>query len=609
MLAPSSDPLAARLDCEAPMCTSDRTADSTFDRVAVDLTHRAFPELADALRDRTESILKEWRTVSLRAMPHLEALTLEEFENTIAVIFSTAADAFQSSNPQRLRGMMDESPSHGVDRFVQEYSLLDLFEEVRLLRGVVIVELAEEMKRPLSSDEAATFHAIFDIIIQQGVITMVARQAEELVQSHATMREMNGQLMKAVVEHNELLAQAKAMQEQIAEQATRLMGEARRKDEFLAMLSHELRNPLAPIRSAVHLLKLHEQGAASPIQTQAREVIERQVGHLTKLVSDLLEVSRVTSGRIRLEMQTLDLNQVVRHAVETVTPLIEKYKHTLTLRLDTDALDGGVWVSGDAIRLEEVFINLLVNAAKYTPNGGVIEVRCERSADATHALMRVRDNGVGIDKGLLPRIFDLFTQADRSLDRSEGGLGIGLSLVRGIVHLHGGTVAAHSPPEDSGAAAREGAVGSEFIVELPLASPPPEVEPRIPDSEVTLSGEGIRVLMIDDNIDLVLMVASTLRLKGYSVQTSHNGVDGLKIAQQWRPDVVLLDIGLPGLNGYEVAKQIRADAATSGARLIALTGYGRDTDLALAREAGFDARMTKPIDFLELEKTLHAPKA
>ena len=591
------------------MITPDRTADSTFNRVAVDLTHRAFPELAAALRLRSESILKHWRILSLKAMPHLEALTLKEFEDTIAVIFSATADALQSANPDQLRGMMEQSPSHGLDRFVQKYTLLDLFEEVRILRGVVIVEIAEQMRRPLEVGEAATFHAIFDIIIQQGVMAMVRRQSEELQQSQAITRDMNGQLMESVVRHDAMLAQAKVMQDQIAEQAKALAGESRRKDEFLAMLSHELRNPLAPIRSAVHLLKLHERGTENPIQTQAREIIERQVGHLTKLVSDLLEVSRVTSGRIRLDLQTLDLNQVVRHAVETVTPLMEKHKHTLRLSLCTEGPGGGVWVNGDATRLEEVFINLLINAAKYTPDGGAIEVHCEHPRDATQARMRVRDNGVGIDKELLPRIFDLFTQADRSLDRSQGGLGIGLSLAHRIVQLHGGRIDAHSPPVDSGATPRKDTCGSEFIVELPLVPPPTAVHPLVPAVEALPPEEGIRVLMVDDNIDLVLIVASTLRHKGYSVQSAYNGVDGLKVAQQWRPDVVLLDIGLPGLNGYEVAKRIRADGALSGLRLIALTGYGRETDLALAREAGFDAHLIKPIAFDELEKMLLAPKA
>jgi signal transduction histidine kinase/CheY-like chemotaxis protein len=576
------------------MSTPERTADSTFNRVAADLTHQAYPELAAAIRARIARVLKCWRALSLKAMPHLEALTLEEFEDTIAVILSAAADAFHSANAQKLRGVMEQAPSHGVDRFVQQHSLLDLFEELRLLRGVVVVEIAEQMQRPLDVGEAATFHAVFDIVIQQGVMSLVGRQSEELRQSQAVMREMNGQLMEAVVRHDELLAQARVMQDQIAEQTKALEGESRRKDEFLAMLSHELRNPLAPIRAAIHLLKAHERGSENPIQQQAREIIERQVVNLTKLVSDLLEVSRVVNGRIRLSLQALDLNQVVRHAVETTKPSIDQHKHTLTLNLCD-----GVYVNGDATRMEEVFINLLSNAVKYTPDGGAIEVDCDHHREANHAVIRVRDNGVGISQELLRggRIFDLFTQADRSLDRSQGGLGIGLSLAHRLVNLHGGTIEAQSPP-----AGRE--VGSEFIVRLPLLPAPLPPAPQEAPASEEQKPEGERVLVIDDNIDLVAILASALRHRGYSVQVAYNGPDGLKVALQWRPDIVLLDIGLPGLDGYELARRLRADGATCDVRLIALTGYGRDSDIAMAREAGFDGHLVKPVDFEDLHKMM-----
>ncbi|MBA3563383.1 MAG: response regulator [Gammaproteobacteria bacterium] len=400
------------------------------------------------------------------------------------------------------------------------------------------------------------------------------------------------------------VTEEREMANKITQQAEQLAGESRRKDEFLAMLSHELRNPLAPIRSAVHLLKLHERGSENAIQQQARKVIERQVASLTKLVDDLLEVSRVVSGRIHLDQTTLDLGQVVKHAVETATPLIEQHKHELALHLR----DEPIWTNADATRIEEVIINLLNNAAKYTPDGGRIEVWCEGIPGDRFVQVRVRDNGMGIDKILLPRIFDLFTQADRSLARSAGGLGIGLSLVHRLVELHGGTVEAHSPPERS-------EVGSEFIVKLPLAASPLAAKPLLPD-EPALNANGMRVLVVDDNIDLVIMLAGALRNKGYAVQSACNGPDGLKLTQQWRPDVVLLDIGLPGLDGYEVARRLRTmplDEAEGGetfrGRIIALTGYGRDSDIARAREAGFDAHLVKPYEFDELEKLMtSAPK-
>jgi PAS domain S-box-containing protein len=409
------------------------------------------------------------------------------------------------------------------------------------------------------------------------------------------------------------ISQRVAMEKQIQEQAEALAEESRRKDEFLAMLSHELRNPLASIRSAVHLLRsLEPAGSENIIQHQAHEIMERQVANLTKIISDLMEVSRVVSGRIRLRLQTLDLNQVVRHAVETAAPLFEARKHEVDLHLSTghEGEGGEIWANVDPTRLEEVLINLLNNAAKYTPDGGKIEVWCERPHGTNHAQVRVRDNGVGIDADMLRggRIFDLFTQADRSLDRSEGGLGIGLSLAHRLVELHGGTIEAHSPPVGADA----GVAGSEFIVRLPMVPPPRASGPKEAEGDAS-KRDGLRVLIVDDNADLVLMLSSALRRQGYSVQSAHTGPDGLNVALQWRPDVLLLDIGLPGLDGYEVARRLRRDPQLGSAggrmRLIALTGYGRASDLELAREAGFDGHLVKPVDFKDLEKMLTVPSA
>jgi PAS domain S-box-containing protein len=390
-----------------------------------------------------------------------------------------------------------------------------------------------------------------------------------------------------------------AMQKKIAEQATAIANESRAKDEFLAMLSHELRNPLAPIRSAVYVLKLEQRnGGENPIQKEAREIIERQSANLTKLISDLMEVSRVVSGRIRLTRQSIDLNEVVRHAIETVAPLVRKHDHTLALNL----CDEPVWVLADATRMEEVVINLLNNAVKYTPDGGRIAVWCEQPRGANYAQVRVRDTGIGIAKNLLPRIFDLFTQAERSLARSEGGLGIGLSLAHRIVQLHGGTIEATSPPE--GVAVGVG--GSEFIVRLSAMGTPQDAPVSTDVPEIAEQSEGVKVLVIDDNIDLVSMLGSTLRRKGYGVRSANTGPDGLTAASEWGPDVVLLDIGLPGLDGYEVARRLRSNPEFEQrkVKLIAISGYGRDTDKALAREAGFDAHLLKPLDFDELERTL-----
>jgi PAS domain S-box-containing protein len=390
------------------------------------------------------------------------------------------------------------------------------------------------------------------------------------------------------------------LEQQIALQAEALVDESRRKDEFLAMLSHELRNPLASIGGAMHLLKLEERGSESLIQRQAGEVIERQLANLTTLTSDLLEVSRVISGRIRLDRRAVNLNQVVRHAIETAQPLVEQRRHELIVNVSSEPF----WTSADATRLEEVFVNLLDNAAKYTDPGGRIEVWCEHSGRSNVAQVRVRDNGVGIDEKLLPKVFDLFTQADRSLDRAAGGLGIGLALAQRLVALHDGSLEAHSPADGQSR-------GSEFVVRLPLLPAPERPTPQTPVTRKR-NPAGTRVLVVDDSRDLVMVLSHTLRHWGYGVQNAYTGQDGLAAAIQWRPDIVLLDISLPELDGYEVARRLRNDPTLSNRgekmRLIALTGYGHLTDIALAHEAGFDAHLTKPYKLDELEELLRSPE-
>ena len=407
------------------------------------------------------------------------------------------------------------------------------------------------------------------------------------------------------------ISQRVVMENKIKAQAQQLEEESRRKDEFLAMLSHEIRNPLAPIRSAVHLLKHGDHQNETAIQRQAREVIERQVGNLAKIVNDLLEISRVISERIRLDLGPVDLNEMVRRAAETASPLIEQRSHTLVLK-PCEQGEGKLLVNADATRIEQVFVNLLNNAAKYTPDGGKIDVVCERRTQGglEQAVVRVRDNGDGIDAALMPRLFDLFSQGDRSLARSAGGLGIGLALAHRLVTLHKGSIEIVSDGPGK---------GSEFVVILPLMVPATvttsartHAEGASDSSATTESRGGLRVLVVDDNPDHALMLSLNLGQRGYRVRSAGTGPEGLRIAQQWRPDVVLLDIGLPGLSGYEVARRLRSEPVeTDGPamRIIALSGYGRKEDIALAKESGFDAHLVKPVDFEEVLRALAAPTA
>jgi PAS domain S-box-containing protein len=360
----------------------------------------------------------------------------------------------------------------------------------------------------------------------------------------------------------------------------------RRKDEFLAMLAHELRNPLAPIRNAAHTLGL--LGNPDDRVQWVSGVIERQVELMTRLVDDLLDVSRITSGKIALRREPVAIGAVIAQAVETARPAAESRKETLEVAV---AADVG-WVDGDRARLVQAVGNLLDNAIKYTEEGG--HIRLSARAEADEVAIAVRDTGVGIPADLLPHVFDLFTQADRSLERRQGGLGIGLTLVRRLVEMHGGRVEAAS--EGPGR-------GSEFAIRLPrlaLDAPVPAPAPA-PDRP---SGPARRVLVVDDQPDSTDSLALLLRLRGHEVRTASDGSSALEEFVRYRPEVVFLDLGLPGLSGYDVARRLRAMPEARDVRLVALTGYGTEADRERTRAVGFDVHLAKPVDPHAVESLL-----
>jgi PAS domain S-box-containing protein len=354
--------------------------------------------------------------------------------------------------------------------------------------------------------------------------------------------------------------------------------------EFLAMLAHELRNPLAPIRNALAIMAM--QGDTSPQIAWSREVLERQTAHLTRLVDDLLDVSRITRGKMRLQGATMDFHAAIQRAVEAVRPLVDERRHRLHMKTAADPLP----VNGDMTRLTQVVVNLLNNAAKYTPAGG--DITLETAIEGDDVVLRVKDTGVGMPEQLLERVFDLFAQGERTLDRSEGGLGIGLTLARRIVMLHGGTIVARS--EGVGK-------GSEFIMRLPrlrFEVKPSEETPaqvRLPRGAQKRS-----VLVVDDNADAAASMAHLLRMVGHEVEIEHDGRAALDHIARSKPDVLLLDIGLPGMSGYEVAKHVRARPEGQGLRIYALTGYGQEQDRQRAMESGFDGHLVKPVAPAEL---------
>jgi signal transduction histidine kinase/ActR/RegA family two-component response regulator len=364
----------------------------------------------------------------------------------------------------------------------------------------------------------------------------------------------------------------------------------RAKDEFLAMLGHELRNPLAPILTALQLLRLRGIEAGE----RERQVIERQVQHLVSLVDDLLDVSRIMRGKIQINARPIDISEVVAKAIETTSPLLEQKGHGLQI----DVPRRGLVVDGDADRLAQVVANLLTNAAKYTENGGRISVHA--AAVAGEVVLRVRDTGIGIGPEMLPRVFDLFVQEPQALDRAQGGLGLGLAIVRSLVNLHGGRVAAHS--DGSGR-------GSEFVVALPRSTT------QVADAEEQVAltyrtAETVqRILVVDDNCDAAMMLADALTAQGHVARVALNGVDALQIAAQFRPDVALLDVGLPVMDGYELARRLGDDPELRGLKMIAVTGYGQEQDRRRSAVAGFSAHLIKPVDLEQLRAVVEGPGA
>jgi PAS domain S-box-containing protein len=382
------------------------------------------------------------------------------------------------------------------------------------------------------------------------------------------------------------VTQRRRLEDNLRQMASDLSEANRRKDEFLATLAHELRNPLAPIRNGLQLIKL-ATGDSATIE-QARAVMERQLAQMVRLVDDLLDVSRITRGKIELRLEYIDLASIIRQAVETSRPTIESAKQKLTVTLAPQP----VYLNGDPVRLVQVFSNLLNNSCRYSEPGGSISVTAKRQLN--DVLVSVKDTGIGIPPEMLPRIFEMFMQIDRSLERSEGGLGIGLTLVKRLVELHNGSVSASS--EGIGR-------GSEFVVRLPIAKedPTPSSQQALGEPQLTT---GRRILIVDDNRDSALSLAILLRIAGNETQTAHDGLDAVKAAATFRPDVVLLDIGLPGLNGYEVARKIREQPWGNTLVLVALTGWGQDEDRKKSKAAGFNGHMVKPVDHAALAKLL-----
>jgi PAS domain S-box-containing protein len=367
----------------------------------------------------------------------------------------------------------------------------------------------------------------------------------------------------------------------------------RAKNEFLATLAHELRNPLAPIRNAVQVL--HLKGGLIPELQWALGVIDRQVQQMARLIEDLLDVARISGDKLELRRERVELAEVIEEAVETSRPVIDACGHEFIVT----ASSRPIFLDGDLTRLAQVISNLLGNAAKYTERGGRIWLTADR--EGNDAVVKVRDNGIGIPPEMMPHIFEMFTQVDRSLNRSRGGLGIGLTLVRRLVDMHGGTIDVHSDGEGK---------GSEFVIRLPVATQPVEIRQKaaLGEERAVLPESSLRILVVDDIPDCATSLGLLLGNLGNDVRTTHDGLAAIAAAEEYRPDVVLLDIGLPKMSGYDAARAIRRQPWGKDIVLIALTGWGQEKDVRLAQEAGFDHHLVKPADPAVLTRILASVK-
>jgi PAS domain S-box-containing protein len=438
-------------------------------------------------------------------------------------------------------------------------------------------------------DSGTSFEMVFPLRGADGTFRRFLTRANPVRDSRGRVAHWFGtntdvETERRTADNNAELRERERVARQDAETANRA------KDEFLAMLGHELRNPLSPILTALQLMKLRGGGELE----RERTVIERQVSHLTRLVDDLLDVSRIARGKIELKEELVEMSEVVAAAIEITSPLLDQRTHTL----DVSVPRWGLVVKGESSRLSQVISNLLTNAAKYTPPGGYITIRANEEDGAV--VVRVRDTGMGIPQDVLPRIFDLFVQERQAIDRSQGGLGLGLTIVRNLVERHGGTVSAHSDGPGT---------GSEFVVRLPKVTETVIRKDRATtetaaDRAISPRPDAVRILVVDDSVDGAEMLAAALNAKGYDTRVAYDAPAALRIAADFEPAIVFLDIGLPVMDGYELAAHLRALEGLNGVTLIALTGYGQESDRKKTRDAGFQHHFVKPVDLDALEAVL-----
>jgi signal transduction histidine kinase/CheY-like chemotaxis protein len=516
-------------------------------------------EIGRVLQRDADALIERWSHRAAQEQPNAARVHGPALKDHLPKFLQALGHALADSISPTACPHCVPAGEHGEQRWEVGWSLAEVVRDYQILRLVVFEHLEKEVGCTLVAHEVQAVGLAFDEAIAASIA--------------------------AYVHHRDKAA--RAAEQTLREQAEALRDADRRKNEFLAVLAHELRNPLAPILTSVEVLRL--LGPAAPDVVQARDIVERQVKHMVRLVDDLLDVTRIAQGKLALRKAPFDLAAAVAEAVQTIAPLYEAQGHRLSVELPAEPLT----LEADQARVVQVLVNLLANAGKYTDRGGRITLTAAR--DGGGVVLSVRDNGVGIAPDMLGRVFDLFTQADGSLGRARGGLGIGLTLVRRLVELHGGAVEARS--EGPGR-------GSEFVVRLPGLAPPPAAAPATPAAAPAAPPvKPLSILIVEDNADARRTLAALLGLMGHGVEAAATGTEGVARAAELRPRVALIDLGLPGLDGYEVGRRLRA-ALGGSAVLIALSGYAGEEDRRRALAAGFDAHLAKPVDLDELKKIL-----
>jgi signal transduction histidine kinase len=534
-------------------------------------------EIGLLLQRDVEILVERWSRRAVEEQPkakrvHHQAL-VDHFHEFLKALGRSLAESDDSATFQHCL----PAGIHGEQRWETGWSLPEVVHDYGILRLVILDYLDEVLDAPVGLRALMAIGLALDEAIAASV-TMYVNSRDG---NQRQMEEERAQYDRRIQEH-------------LRQKAETLNEVDRRKNEFMAILGHEMRNPLAPLSHVVHLLEMPE--LTGEMLLHVREITQRQVDQLTRLADDLLDISRIAQGKVELRKERLNLLEVASHAVQISAPHVKMRAQ----RFEFVAGKEPLWLWGDSARLLQILGNLLNNATKYTHHGGSIRFSVER--DGNSAVIRVCDCGVGIPADLLPHIFELFTQGEWSGDESRGGMGIGLALVRRLVELHGGTIKASSGGPNQ---------GSEFEVRLPLlleSLPSLRLTNNVAAGNAPASAQSQRrVLVVDDNVDVANTMCMLLSIKRHEVRVAHDGAEALGIAEDFRPDVILLDLGLPVMDGYELARRLRQQQATKDAFLIALTGYAHDDDRKKSKDAGFDLHLVKPVRLDELEAAIAQP--